>query len=377
MTYHSVLRAAACCVLLGACRSEPPIPRLAFAPLISEADTAFGLLNRMDVRSCTIGVYDHSNRRFHLWSGGPSWQTFGSSGHGPGEIRHPMAIAVVPDGGLLTLDWGRRRIVRYDSGGTAIGDLAIGSALGRLGFVGSLLALRDGGWIEAPLGGQVIGRMAPFNPDSARLLMRYGPDGELRQSWGSLLTVPPEAAGRAGATELWQAGESFLFGDSLVTWFNRAGHVQIYALDDPAPHPLRQFTIDAPRSVVVTASSESVDSNGVLKASGPPFVPIGGPGAMDAEGRLFLILFESATDDDGATWPRERLAVFDLHGALIGQYRLSTRNTRTIRIARDGSILVLSHPSADDLDSWSLLMTEPLFQSDSTRCTWPQPSPVT
>lgn len=372
MNCRNLWRFAAICAVSGNCAPSPSLPRLELAVLVGEADTAFGLLNRMDVRGCTIGIYDHSNHLFHLWNNGPSWRAFGSFGEGPGEVKHPMAIAVSPMDGLLVLDWGRRRIIRFDSSGRPLQDLAIGSMLGRQGFVGGLLALENGRWVETPLGGQVVGRISKAHPDSLVLTTLYGPDGSPEHSWGELLPVPVEVGDVPGALELWQAGETLLWGDSLVVWFNRAGIVHIYDFETPSPQPVRWFSVGAPREVHVMKDARSaVDSHGFLKASAPPFEPIGGPAAIDPEGRLYLVLFEPVTGD-GNPWPRERLAVFELDGSLIAQYRLPTRNTRTIKVAQDGSILLLSHPSADPRDSWSLLLAKSLFPSHVTPCSWPQ-----
>lgn len=157
--------------------------------------------------------------------------------------------------------------------------------------------------------------------------------------------------------------------DSLVVWFNRAGMVHIYSVLNPSVEPIRKFPVIAPRASAGNAQA-TVARDGLLRASsGPPFVPVGGPGAIDETGRLYLILHDQRDAGD-ETWPQEKLAIFDLEGSLISRFRLPTRNTRSIKVARDGSVLMLAHPSADVRETWTLLRAEPIFTADTESCRW-------
>jgi len=95
--------------------------------------TVLGSITDMDLLpNGNILVLDEQvNQILEFSPDGSLARTIGRDGQGPGEIRGAIEFEVTSDGQIWVLDYGNRRITRWDSDGEVVGSNLLGEVLGQ------------------------------------------------------------------------------------------------------------------------------------------------------------------------------------------------------------------------------------------------------
>jgi PQQ-like domain len=132
----------------------------------SETDTLMLLPVELAVDGGLVYVADRMGRRvvaFRSADGAHAWSA-GREGAGPGELRHPSAIAAIPGQGVVVADMGNARLSFLDRAGALRRELPLPDAT----IVTSICALYDGSLLLARLG-------------HGDALLRMGAEGEVAE----------------------------------------------------------------------------------------------------------------------------------------------------------------------------------------------------
>ena len=326
---------------------------------------------------CTIIAADWMERRLWILENGVEKLTpLGRAGHGPGEFRHVRALAVAPDSLITALDWGRRRLIQYRWDGTLVADVALKGGVQNHAPMGPLRALPDGRFADYWLADHVSGWFIPTRAlDTLPLVSILARDGRLTaDGWGALRRpADPEAL---YLRTLLQSGDLAIAGDSLFVLRNFAGLVEVYSLEDPDRTPVRQMQLLRFREW----TEPHEEGSNIEETPGGAFAR---GGRVDVEnstlafdvgpaGRLYVVSRMSSRDDrPGVPWAAELLAVYARSGEHLALFRLPTRNTRQVRVARDGSVLLLAHPDANPRSLFHILILPPIIDAGGgPPCKW-------
>lgn len=93
---------------------------------------------------------------------------------------------------------------------------------------------------------------------------------------------------------------------------------------------------------------------------------------VDTAGRSYVVTrMSSRYDEAGVPWAAELLAVYSRAGEELALFRLPTRNTRQLRVARDGSVVLLAHPDTHPKSGMHILILPPIVGTgDAPACKW-------
>jgi hypothetical protein len=341
------------------------MPTLVIAP---EHTKELGALSSIDVRDCAIVAADWMDHRVWVLQRGLHEITaLGREGNGPGEFRHPRAVTLGPDSVVTALDWARRRLIRYEMGGRLVRDTALAGGLAGHGPIGRILATDElilDFWMADPVAWQFDARELYRLP----LVSALSPEGEpLARGWGT-----PEQASQANAVELpflLQGGDIAVRGDTLFVLRSVKGMIEAYSLKVPSGQPVRTITLARYRASVEPRESDpppGVEGRVVeLESSTSTF-------GVDGAGRFYVITrLGHRYDRPGLPWAGEALVVYDAAGEQLAAFRLKSVNSRTLRIAGDGSVVLLAHPDDHPKSGFHLLIFEPLYSdAGGASCDW-------
>ena len=349
-------------------------PITQIAPEFTERVGAFSAI---DVLGCTIVAADWMERR--LWvlrNGVASITPLGRAGDGPGEFRHVRAVAIAADSLTTALDWGRRRLIQYRWDGTLETDVALSGGVLNHASVGPLRALPDGRFVDYWLADFVTGRYIPTDVlEILPLVAILRADGTLTtDGWGSPdKPADPEAL---HLRMLLQSGDAAVVGDSLFVLRNVTGSVEVYSLAVPGRRPVRKMELRRFREWIdpYEEGSEAYQTPWGVNARGGRIYLENSTLAFDIDtaGRSYVVTrMSSRYDEAGVPWAAELLAVYSRAGEELAMFRLPTRNTRQVRLARDGSVLLLAHADAHPKSGMHIVILPPVMEaSDAPPCEW-------
>jgi hypothetical protein len=340
-------------------------PGVVIAP---EQTEALGAFSAIDVQGCIIVAADWMDHRVWVLRRGLRETTpLGREGDGPGEFRHPRLVALGPDSLVSAFDWQRRRLIQYTPDGTLIRDTALQGGIAGHGPMGRILATEDlilDFWMADPVAWQI----PAHELDTLDLVSALTTGGQaLDAGWGS-----PAKAIQRDAVELpmaLQSGDIAVRGDSLFVLRNVPGVIEVYSLTSPSRIPTR--TIQLARYRPDVEPWESDPPSGVegrlvrVEISTYTF-------DVDRGGRFYVITrLGPRYDEPRIPWPAEALIVYSAAGEQLAAYRLQSVNSRNLRVAGDGSIVLLAHPDDHPKSGFHILIYAPLFgDAETEACGW-------
>jgi tripartite motif-containing protein 71 len=213
---------------------------------------------------------------------------------GEGVLRFPQAVSVGPGGTIFVADQGSHVVQVFAPNGTFLREVGMaGSGPGGLSSVGAIAAAPDG---------------SVFVADGANRIDRFGPAGELLDSFGHGGTDVGELRLGAGGGNAAGAGGGLAVSGSFVYVADTGNdRIQRFNLDGSQPRVLvPPGTLDVPQGLTIRGSRLTVadDRNHrlvVFDTGGKPLATVGAgkganPGqlahpydvASDAAGRLFV-----------------------------------------------------------------------------------------
>lgn len=336
-----------------------------------------GAFSRIDVLGCTIVAADWMERRLWVLESGLERVTpLGRPGDGPGEFKHVRALAVASDSLLTALDWGRRRLVQYRWDGTLVTDVALSGGVQNHAAVGPFRPLPDGRFVDYWLADFVSGWAVSAEAlDTLPLVGILSSDGVMSsEGWGR--PERPKADDAVNLRFLLQSGDVAVVGDSLFVLRHVTGSVEVYSLAMPSPRPARRMDLRRFREWVEPREQGS-------EIRGTPWGQAAQGGIIeienstlafdvDSEGRLYVVSrMPSEYDSPQVSWAAELLAIYSRTGEELAFFRLPTWNTRQVRLAGDGSIVLLSHPDAHPKSGFHILILPPVMATRNDRpCNW-------
>jgi hypothetical protein len=363
--------AALTCWALLACHAEPRAPDAWVSPSVviaPEHTERLGAFSAIDVRGCMIVAADWMDHRvWVLRRGMHEMLALGREGDGPGEFRHPRVVTLGPDSVVTAFDWQRRRLIQYAVDGALVRDTALQGGLLGHGPMGRILATRDlilDFWMADYVAWQIPSR----DLDTLPLVGALTSGGEpLARGWGS-----PERAAQQDAAELpflLQSGDIAVKGDSLFVLRNVKGQIEVYSLKAPSRQPTRIVMLARYRAYVEPWESDPsprVEGRQVeLENSTYTF-------DVDGAGRFYVITrLGRRYDRPRLPWPAEALLVYSPAGEQLAAFRLKSVNSRTLRIAGDGSVILLAHPDDHPKSGFHILIFAPFFaDAGGEECNW-------
>lgn len=354
--------------------SPPPEGRLNPVVVIDAAtDTTWTMIGSFALVGCAIAAIDPMAKALRvLDTGSTQWRTVAGPGDGPGELRHPMAIAASRDSTLVAMDWVRRRLISYRLDGRLVADSPLRCGVWRHAKIGRIEVAPDGRildfWMARP--SAIVISKAVF--DTIPLVSVLDAAGNpMPGGWGTpRAPAAPEATLLASVL---QQGDLAVRGGTLLVLRSMEGVLEEYSLGTFARLPARTLPLrryrDTPKPTQTVPSE--VGREGFLTRGRVTAAPRALAFPDDSSGRLYVVspLNDPVTPDH--LWPSEALTVYDSMGAIIASFRLPGVNTRRAATAPDGSLIILGHPDVDVTWTPALQIYEPLYrQVGHEPCGW-------
>ena len=286
-----------------------------------------------------------------------------------------MALALDTTGIVYAIDWGRRRLLSWTTVGKLRGDIAlVHGPLSHLA-VGPIAIHRDAEIVDYMLGGHVSGiALSRIDLDSIPLLYLIDSSGAITHTFG-YLDMPQDAEALA-LRSLLQIGGLSISGDSIFVLRYQQPRLEVYTRAHGRA-PVRIMALRRwRREAVPTERRGTVHERGFLTGSRVQLNDAATGFGRDAAGRLYVVMLGDLEGDVrermDSPWLTEALWVFDAEGLLLRRFLLPTRNTRGLAVASDGSVLMLSHPTAAPDASWDIVRIPPLDRQagDGGQCRW-------
>jgi hypothetical protein len=364
--------------VLIACGDQTPSIPDPILVIRADEDQRTGSFNTAAFLGCRAVVYDNVNHRLHVYESGHLRFSFGQRGSGPGELGHVKSLGIAPDLSIAAIDWGRRRLLWWEPNGELRDDRVLDHSLYQHALVGAISPKSDGSYFDFPFSGAVFGfALTPGNTDTLPLIYEVDSAGRVRGEWGRLDT--PKQLDAPLLRGLLQLGDFQVTSESIYVFHAVRPRVDVFSIAGNAKGPERSIMLPVwvnhaePREMV----GRVTEGNTVEGASIELNEDAGAPFARDAAGRYYTLMLDAKPERKtlGAGegwWPREQLWIFDADGRKLGAWALKQRGTRMMRIARDGSIVVLARPSGQEDDDWALIVYRPILDGSGygPSCEW-------
>jgi hypothetical protein len=216
-----------------------------FGTVVSMTVDSGGTMYVLDQQALTVRVYDAAGR--HV-------RNIGRSGSGPGELKQPHSLDIMPDGRLAVRDFSNARINYYDAAGESVGTLTIPG-----GFYTSTPMHVDtlGRTYTSVIADRIEGQMFSVG------YQRFGADGSIqdtiRRPRPDFQTQPLTARSADGSSI---SATSVPFSPGIQWTLDRAGNVVWGITSDYAIHTLREG-----RPFRITRTIEAVPVQAAEKAA--------------------------------------------------------------------------------------------------------------
>lgn len=309
-------------------------------------DTSLSQPTQFAVNGCDLYVYDRGSEKIVRLNSNSQPFRYGSSGSGPGELRHLFALSARSDGVVFGVDWVRGRLLSWSQTGESQGDIPLTHHVPRHSFVGPIVALLDGTILDAPWGGRALGlRVDAQTMDSAHLIYQIDSQGVVRNSWGSVRPAFPEQAGLARA--LYSSGDIVLLGDTIVYLKFAEPVLEFFALRSGGREPVRHVELPRLRVGLPAVSQGIVKRGETTETFRTRAIDVSATSLAAFGNDLLAITLRHADTPkenrgpaEGA-WAKEQLIVLKRDGTRVATYELDGRETRSSAFLRDGSFVRL------------------------------------
>lgn len=260
-----------------------------------------------------VVLADGANMRIYRFTAaGRLRDSLGAKGDGPGEMRLPIHVVVMPDGQVVVGDVGRRALVRWDAEGRRLGEVRVAPWMLDLYAVGNDLVIESQDWRSDTIHVYRFPAGAPV-PDTPQRRILLPPDRALGQRLGvpgsAFLVAANHRAFVAVADTFYRITEISGSGSPLRSWSR-------------ANYPVVRWT-DAERARIRNnAARLRANSGKEVSSNDADFqtkftIPLGGL-ALDGQGRLWVM--PQVTGDS----PRHA-DVFAEDGRLLASHVLAGR----------------------------------------------------
>jgi hypothetical protein len=316
---------------------EPPVRELEpFLVIGPETSDVFGTLGPFSLVGCSIIAIDRSDQVVRMLRPDGSVTTFGRRGHGPYELAFPRSFTVSSDSIVTVMDRRRLRLLRFDLAGSPISEGPLPRGLNGHGAMGPILALGDtlipDYWLAERIGNRY---MPPGLLDTAYLVPAFRvPEGSYVGGWGKPLVPPEPDDHRLGWLLQW--GDLRVWRDSLHVLRSPLGQVEVFSTQRFSDTPDRVVRLDWYRPT--PRFSEGAERSALV------FDEFAIAFDLDAEGRVYVV---SRLNDDTLAYPPEALTVYDRLGRLLVAGMLPTVDTREVRVAPDGIVVLRAQSKTD------------------------------
>lgn len=355
---------------------EPPQKSLELTVLAgSTTDSSWGSIVRADLRGCRIAAIDFYARELRVLD--PTreeWRRLAGPGPGPGELAQPRYVGFAPDGTLLMIDIGHRRVSAYDTGGVVVRSTPLWTSprsaprsLGRL-VVLSTDTLLDY-WGAAIWGGRSLDRETLLTTKVVDLVDLSL--GQVLRSFSDAI-IPPDNDDLILSGEL-QNGDIAFDGGHVYVLRAPTAVVEVFRRDNGR----LEDSIQLPRFRRVPAWKEegtTVGAAGVTEGTTEfEYEPLARAIEILPDGSLLAVLTGPRELDQTRDYPNLILVRTDLEGVLLDAWRLPVTGVVDIWGTAGGEFLLQGH-APGDLGGGAgshLLVSEPaVTPSDGTPCRW-------
>lgn len=354
---------------------EPPQKSLEMTILAgSTTDSSWGSIVRADLSGCRIAAIDFYARELRVLDPtGKEWRRLAGPGPGPGELAQPRYVGFTPDGTLMMVDIGHRRVSVYDTSGIVLRSTPLWTSrrsaprsLGRLAVLSADTMLDY--WGAARWGGRSLDRESLRNTKVVDLVDL--PLGRVVESFSDAI-IPPDPDDLILSGELQNGDIAF---DSSHFYVLRAptAVIEIYRRDNGQ----FQGSIQLPRYRRVPAWKEEGTTTGAAGVEGTTkfdYEPLATAMEILADGSLLAVVAGPRELDQTGGYPNQILVRTDVAGVLLDAWRLPITGIVDIWGTTGGEFLLQGHAPGDlggGAGSHLLVSKSAVAPSDGKPCRW-------
>jgi hypothetical protein len=333
-------------LLLSACEGTPVMEELSPVVVVDPmTDSSISNPTQIAAGECDLFIYEHGTGTIAHRNAGGGIARLGRGGNGPGELRHVFALAALGDTAVSAVDWIRGRLVTYSSQGTALRDIPLIHHAPRHSFVGPILALDNGSFIDAPWGGRTVApRAHDAVLDTSHLLYLVDSTGAAIRAWGALR----DSVSRSGLARALQfVGDVALLGDTLLYLQFEHPTLHLFLIENGSRKPYRSIQLPRLRAENRSVAYARIVEGGKREVFRRPPLDLGATSmAVTSDGWIAITMRrpdipEQSRGPDEGVWAREALFLLRSDGLLHAKFALDGRETRSGAFLDDGTYVRL------------------------------------